>query len=77
MTGHERIPRGHGSEVDAVEKLAQETHRPRREAQAVYEAHFTELERGARITEYVALFAYRRARETLLRSPGHREQHAA
>jgi len=50
----------------AIEELAREFHQPIAGVRAVYEGEFARLKSGARITEYIALFATRRARETLL-----------
>jgi hypothetical protein len=51
----------------AIEELAQEVDQPIAGVRAVYEGEFARLKSGAKITEYLALFANRRARETLLR----------
>jgi hypothetical protein len=51
----------------AIETLAQETKQPVASVKSVYETEFVRLESGARVRDYLALFASRRARESLLR----------
>jgi hypothetical protein len=53
--------------VRAIEELAQEVNQPIAGVKAVYEGEFARLKSDAKITEYLALFASRRARETLRR----------
>ena len=52
---------------DAIEALAQETNRPIADVRRVFESEFARLKRDARVTDYLVLFASRRARETLVR----------
>ena len=51
--------------VDAIASLAAETQRPLPIVKQVYEAEFARLKANARITDYLVLFASRRAREML------------
>ena len=51
---------------DAITTIAQEMHYPLPVVRRVYEAEFARLKAGARITDYLALFAARRTRATLL-----------
>jgi hypothetical protein len=50
---------------DAIEALAEELSRPVSEVKDAYESEFARLKQGARVTDYLALFASRRAREAL------------
>jgi hypothetical protein len=50
----------------AIKKLAQEVDQPIAGVKAVYEGEFARLKSDAKITEYLAIFVSRRARETLL-----------
>lgn len=52
---------------DAIEALAQEVQQPVANVKSVYESEFIRLKSDARVHDYLALFASRRARETLLR----------
>jgi hypothetical protein len=56
--------------LGAIEDLAQETNRPFAEVKEVYEVEFARLKVDARIMDYVALFASRRARARLSQSAG-------
>jgi hypothetical protein len=49
----------------AIETLAQETNRPIAEVRQVYEFELARLKSDARITDFVLLFASRRARARL------------
>ena len=60
-------PGAEDASLDVIESLAEETHRPVPEVKPVYEAELRYLKSQARITDYVVLFAVRRAREALLR----------
>lgn len=51
---------------DAITSIAQEMHTPLPIVKRVYEAEFARLKASARILDYVALFAARRTRDTLL-----------
>ena len=51
--------------LGAIEALAQETNRPIAEVRQVYEFELARLKSDARITDYVPLFASRRARARL------------
>jgi hypothetical protein len=53
---------------EAIAELAEETHRPKDEVAAVYAEQFAKLKESARITDYLVLFATRRARERLRRA---------
>ena len=66
LTEPKLVTRAHGVDVDAIEMLIAETHRPVAEVQDVYIAELTRLEQDARLPDYVPLFAYRKARESLL-----------
>jgi hypothetical protein len=50
---------------DAIASLAEETQRPLPVVKKVYDAEFARLKDGARITDYLVLFASRRARDAL------------
>jgi hypothetical protein len=59
---------GHDEEVanvDAIASLAEETRRPLPVVKEVYEAEFARLKADATITDYLVLFASRRARDAL------------
>jgi hypothetical protein len=51
--------------LGAIEALAQETNRPVAEVRQVYESELARLKSDARITDFVHLFASRRARARL------------
>lgn len=50
---------------EAIEALAEELSRPVSEVKDAYESEFARLKQGARVTDYLALFASRKAREAL------------
>jgi hypothetical protein len=52
--------------LSAIEALAKETSRPFDEVKEVYEEVFAGLRDGARVTDYLILFASRRTRDTLI-----------
>jgi hypothetical protein len=47
---------------DAIEALAEELSRPVSEVKDAYESEFARLKEGARVTDYLALFASREQR---------------
>jgi hypothetical protein len=51
--------------LDAIATLAEETHQPFEVVKDVYEEQFARLSAGARITDYLVLFASRRTRDAL------------
>lgn len=51
----------------AIEEIAQEIGQPAATVRAVYEGEYARLKADAKVTDYLGLFAARRARETLLR----------
>lgn len=51
---------------DTITNLAKEMHFPLPVVKRVYEAEFARLKAGARITDYLVLFAARRTRDALL-----------
>lgn len=51
--------------LSAIEALAKETSRSFDEVKEVYEEVFAELRDGARVTDYLILFASRRTRDAL------------
>jgi hypothetical protein len=51
---------------DAIEAIAEELSRPVSEVKDAYESEFARLKKTARVTDYLALFASRRAREALI-----------
>jgi hypothetical protein len=51
---------------DAITSIAQEMHYPLPVVRRVYEAEFARLKAGARIKDYLVLFAARRTRDALL-----------
>ena len=53
--------------LDAIEALAREMNLPLAEVKQVYEAELSRLKGDARITDYIPLFASRRARAVLSR----------
>lgn len=56
---------------EAIEALAEELSRPLDEVKDAYESEFARLKQTAKVTDYLALFASRRAREALVgRQPG-------
>lgn len=55
------------SHLDAIEALAQELSRPIAEVKQAYESEFARLQLSARVTDYLILFATRRAKESLTR----------
>ena len=54
----------------AIEKLAREVNRPIARVKAVYEEEYAGLKIGAKVTDLLGVFASRRARDVLLRTPG-------
>ena len=54
---------------EAIEALAEELSRPLDEVKDAYESEFARLKETARVTDYLALFASRRAREALVGRP--------
>jgi hypothetical protein len=50
----------------AIEALARETSRPVDEVKGIYEDQFARLREGARIHDYLVLFASRRTRDVLV-----------
>lgn len=55
--------------LTVIKMIASETHRPLDEVKRVYDDQFTRLKSGARITDYLVLFATRRTYDVLGRSP--------
>ena len=53
----------------AIEKLARKVNRPIARVKAVYEDEYVRLKLGAKITDFLGVFATRRARDALLRAP--------
>lgn len=53
--------------VDVIAALARETNRPLAEVERVFASEFERLQLDARVTDYLVLFASRRARESLRR----------
>jgi Protein of unknown function (DUF3562) len=51
---------------DAITSIAKEMHYPLPVVKRVYDAEFARLKAGARITDYLVLFAARRTRDALL-----------
>jgi hypothetical protein len=51
--------------LSAIEALSRETSRPFDEVKEVYEGEFARLRDGARVTDYLVLFASRRTRDML------------
>jgi hypothetical protein len=51
---------------DTITSIAQEMHYPLPVVKRVYDAEFSRLKAGARITDYLVLFAARRTRDALL-----------
>ena len=51
--------------LSVIAALARETSRPVDEVREVYEVEFSRLRDGARITDYLVLFASRRTRDAL------------
>ena len=54
----------------AIEKLAREVNRPLARVKVVYEDEYARLKIGAKVTDLLGVFASRRARDVLLRTPG-------
>ena len=53
----------------AIEKLARKVNRPIARVKAVYEAEYARLKLGAKVTDFLGVFASRRAHDALLRTP--------
>jgi hypothetical protein len=53
----------------AIEKLARKVNRPIARVKAVYEFEYARLKNGAKVTDFLGVFASRRARDALLRTP--------
>jgi hypothetical protein len=53
----------------AIEKLARNISRPIARVKAVYEDEYARLKISAKVTDFVGVFASRRARDKLLRTP--------
>jgi hypothetical protein len=53
--------------VGAIAALAEETHQPMPIVKRVFEAEYARLKSGARVTDYLVLFACRRTRDALAR----------
>jgi hypothetical protein len=56
-----------GTGEDVVLELARQTHTSLEQARTSYEAELVNLERGAKVTMYVPVFAMRAARERLMK----------
>ena len=52
----------------AIEKLAKKINRPIARVKAVYEDEYARLKIGAKVTDFLGVFASRRARDVLLRT---------
>jgi len=52
----------------AIEKLARKVDRPIARVKAVYEDEYARLRIGAKVTDFLGVFASRRARDVLLRT---------
>jgi hypothetical protein len=55
--------------LTVIKMIASETHRPLEEVKRVYDDQFMRLKAGARITDYLVLFATRRTYDALARTP--------
>ena len=55
--------------LSAIEVLARESSLPVAEVKEVYEGELARLREGARITDFLILFASRRTRDTLAHRP--------
>ena len=53
----------------AIEKLARKVNRPIARVKAVYEDEYARLKISAKVTDFLGVFASRRARDALLRTP--------
>lgn len=53
----------------AIEQLARKVDRPIALVKAVYEDEYVRLRVGAKVTDFLGVFASRRARDALLRAP--------
>jgi hypothetical protein len=53
----------------AIEKLARKVNRPIARVKTVYEDEYARLKIDAKVTDFIGVFASRRARYALLRSP--------
>ena len=52
----------------AIEKLARKVNRPIARVKAVYEDEYARLKISAKVTDFLGVFASRRARDVLLRT---------
>lgn len=55
--------------LDAIEALSRETSRPFDEVKEIFEGEYARLREGARVTDYLLLFASRRTRDALAQRP--------
>jgi hypothetical protein len=53
----------------AIEKLARKVNRPIARVKTVYEDEYARLKIDAKVTDFLGVFASRRARDVLLRTP--------
>jgi hypothetical protein len=58
---------GEVSNAGAIAALAQETNQPLPVVEAIFEEQYARLKASARITDYLVLFATRRARDALVK----------
>lgn len=55
--------------LDAIKNLSRETSRPFDEVKKIFEGEYARLRDGARVTDYLLLFASRRTRDALAQRP--------
>ena len=68
MNQDHNAPDDETTSTTVIQMIASETDRPFEEVKRVYNGEFMRLKSGARITDYLVLFATRRTRDVLTRS---------
>jgi len=66
VSSHDKEVSQDAVNADVIAALADETHQPVEIVKDIYEEQFARLSAGARITDYLVLFASRRTRDLLV-----------